>query len=193
MVFAKLAAGLFVSKDTGRNWTTLDLPVIAERIRAFTALDGHWIAAVGSAGIFLSGDGRKWKACSPAAGEVNGVVATNSGRLLAATASGLKSSDDLGSSWKPVRGELETDTVQAICRQSPGSPLLFAAKYGIVFASADGGRSWRRISPESWPVSSVQQLTVAPGAPDRLLALTHQQGVWELPLADLSASIVAAR
>ena len=93
----------------------------------------------------------------------------------------------------PLAGELEADTVQAICSWSPDSSLVFAAKYGIVYASADGSRTWTRITPENWPVSSVQQLLVVAGKPNRLLVLTHQQGVWELALEDLPRALIAGR
>jgi photosystem II stability/assembly factor-like uncharacterized protein len=181
LVMAKTESGLFISEDTGRHWNPLDLPESASRIWAFAALDNPWIAAVGAAGILLSRDGKSWRPCSLAVGEVYGVASTHEGGLLAATNSGLKASDNLGGSWYPVRGDLETGAIQAICRHPRRTALLFAARYGVIYASTDAGRSWRRISAEAWPISSVKQLTVVPGTPDRLLVLTHQQGIWEWP------------
>ena len=182
LVLAKSETGLFLSADTGRHWSSLDLPALATRIWAFFALDDRWIAAVGPAGVFLSRDAKVWRPCSFSVGEVFGVASTHTRGLLAATASGLKASDDFGTSWHSVRGELESDTIQAICRHPYRTNSLYAAKYGMIYASSDAGRSWKRVSPEHWPISSVKQLTVLPGTPDRLLVLTHQQGVWELPL-----------
>jgi photosystem II stability/assembly factor-like uncharacterized protein len=104
------------------------------------------------------------------------------GRLLAATYSGLKFSDDLGTSWKPVRGELGGNSIQAVCRHPAHPATVFAALYGAIYASADAGRSWARISPDDWPIRSVKQLTIAPALPDRLFVLTGQQGVFVLSL-----------
>jgi len=193
LVLAKFESGLFISEDDGANWKILGLPLDAPDILTVTALDTPWTAAVGPSGVFLSRDARSWKLCSPPGGEVYDVISTRGGRLLAATSSGLKASNDLGASWDPVRGELETDTVKAICRHPRRPALLFAAKYGIIYGSVDAGRSWRRISSEAWPILSVKQLALLPGTPDRLLALTHQQGVWELLLDAAPPSVLAER
>jgi hypothetical protein len=81
-----------------------------------------------------------------------------------------------------IRGSFYSDTIQAICRHPRKPWLLLAAKFGVIYASRDGGRSWKRISHDGWPIRSVTQLIVLPGSPDRLLVLTFLQGVWELPL-----------
>jgi len=182
LVLARSDSGIFISEDAGRTWNPLNLPVPASRISAFAALERPWIAAFGTGGMFLSRDGRIWKPAATEAAEVYGIASTQGGGILAATALGLKASNDMGVSWHSVRGELETDTIQAICRHPRRADSLFAAKYGVIYASIDAGRSWKRISPEAWPVISVKQLTVLMGTPGRLLVLTHQQGVWELPL-----------
>ena len=184
LVLASYETGMLVSDDAGKKWDVVDLPAANEGIRALTALDPPWIAAVSAAGIFLSEDGKNWnrRTLPASTGEVNGVTATRSHRLLAATARGIWVSDDLGVSWQPLHGEFEGNTVQAICHHPDRTSLLFAAAYGAVYASRDAGRSWRRISPEGWPVSSIKQMTVVPGSPDRLFVLTRQQGVWAVPL-----------
>lgn len=112
-----------------------------------------------------------------------GEVVVGVGRTwLMATNSGLKSSDDLGASWHAVQGELGADSVQTLYRHPERPDTLFAAKFGVIYRSTDGGRSWRRISPELWPTKSVRQLLIMPGSPGRLLVLTHQQGLWALDL-----------
>jgi len=180
-VLAKFEQGIYISEDTGRSWDTLDLPVDAAEISAFYALENPWIAAVGPGGILLSKDGKVWKRCSRSPGEVYAIISTRDRSLLAATSSGLKASADMGASWHAVRGQLETETVQAVCRR-PFGKSLFAAKYGAIYTSTDDGRSWLKVSPDNWPVTSVRQLLVLPGMPDHLLVLTHQQGVWALEL-----------
>lgn len=113
---------------------------------------------------------------------VYSVVSTRGDVLLAATSSGLRASNDQGNSWHTVPGEMQSDTIQAICRHPQKEGELFAAKYGAIYTSVDAGHTWRRISPEQWPISSVKQLTIIPGATDRLMVLTQQQGIWEFPL-----------
>lgn len=146
-----------------------------------TFKDDGWAAAVRATGAFLARDGNDRRLCPAPAGEIYGVVSTRGRSLLAATNAGLKSSDDLCGSWQSVRGELGTDTIQAICRH-PSAYALFAAKYGVIYMSVDGGRSWSSMPPLPRSGTSVKQIVVIPGSPDRLLVLTHQQGVWELPL-----------
>ncbi len=132
--------------------------------------------------MLLSKNGKNWKECPREVGEVYGVTSTQGGVMLAATDSGLKASSDQGATWRAVRGEFEKDTIQAICRHPSKPALLFVAKYGVIYTSADAGRSWRSISPAFSPISSVKQLMVVPGTPDQLLILTPQQGVWKLAL-----------
>jgi photosystem II stability/assembly factor-like uncharacterized protein len=183
LVLATSESGLFISEDEGSNWKPMDVPGTGTGIRAFVALDPPWIAAVGSKAILLSKDARSWQVIHPAAGgQVFDVISTRGRVLLAATSSGLRASDDLGTSWHPVSGELGTDTINAICRHPERKAELFAAKHGAIYASLDAGHSWRRISPEDWPISSVKQLTILPGSTDRLIVLTQQQGVWSLSL-----------
>jgi photosystem II stability/assembly factor-like uncharacterized protein len=109
-------------------------------------------------------------------------IASSGRRFIAATTTGLRASANQGRSWDRMAGPLEGSTTQAICGHPARPGALFAASYGTIFESADGGRSWRKISPEGWPVDSVRQLLVAPGAPDRLLVVTQQQGVFALEL-----------
>jgi photosystem II stability/assembly factor-like uncharacterized protein len=184
LVLAASGSGVWLSQNGGDNWKALDLPLPAARIRAFSALDPPWIAAVEPGGIFLSRDAKRWTRSFPLpSGEVYGLASTGGRRWIAATSGGLRASDDFGATWQSLGGALARDTVQAIYRPAK-SPTVFAATYGVIYASRDNGRSWKRVSPDDWPVSSVKQLMTAPGSPDRLLILTPQQGVWELTSGD---------
>jgi photosystem II stability/assembly factor-like uncharacterized protein len=180
LILATSPDGPIVSENDGMDWQSSLAEL--EGIRAFEALDMPWIAALGPSGVLISRDAKTWVRRSPAGGEVLGIAATAARTLLAATSSGLRISDDLGATWRPVRGEMAEDTVQAICRHPSKRSEIFAAKYGAIYLSPDAGRTWRRISPPNWPIHSVKRMTVLPGAPDRLFVLTPQQGVWELPL-----------
>jgi photosystem II stability/assembly factor-like uncharacterized protein len=170
---------MFVSPDLGISWKDARVP---GAIRSVIPLDPPWIAALTQSEVFLSRDGEKWqrRPHPPGAGDVLGLV-TSGQRLIAATTRGLRVSDQ-GRSWQPVSGPLEGSTVQAICKNPALPSNLYAASYQTIFEGTDGGRSWRKISPDQWPVQSVKQLMVRPGTPGRLLVLTQQQGVFELIL-----------
>src|SRR5262249_48958531 len=147
LVVAGSDSGLFVSEDGGATWERAELPATELRIRGLAALAPPWVAAIGVNGIFLSADGRSWKRSTPqpGGGEVYDVVATAGRSLLAATYAGLRASDDLGASWRPVPGELEGSTIQALCHHPSHPSVLFAARYGTIYMSSDRGASWTRI------------------------------------------------
>ena len=188
-------SGLWRSDDSGDTWRPVNAGFCNRRVPAlWTAAGSAYASVLDAAGhrgtLQLAADLSKWTqvlgasrsvlAREPAG--VRGVASTPRG-LLAATTSGLRASEDQGRSWHAVRGPLEGDTIQAICRHPRKAAAVFAAKFGVVYASNDAGRTWTSISPDPWPISSVTQLAVLPGTPDRLLVLTLQQGIWEFPMA----------
>ena len=180
---ARARPAFYVGDYAVRNWYRLGLPLPGSHIRALMTVDQSWFAAVGTEGTFLSKDGQNWIPGSSAMGEVYDVTSTLGGRLLAATASGVKKSDDLGRTWHSVAaGDLGNDTVQSICSHPLRTRELFAAKYGTIYASSDAGGSWTRISMQPETMGPLRHLVVLPGTPDRLLVLTQQAGVWALPL-----------
>jgi len=184
LILAGTESEVYVSEDSGKIWHRIDFPSLSPGIRGLVALDPPWIAAIGTSEIFLSTDGRRWKPVSPPGrnGEFFDIVSTSQRSLVAATFSGLKISDDLGASWRPVRGELKENTIQALCRHPDRPSVLFAAKYGTIYTSPNSGNSWVKISPDDWPISSIKQLIIVPDIPDRLFVLTPQQGVFVLSL-----------
>jgi photosystem II stability/assembly factor-like uncharacterized protein len=188
--FAGTANGILVSRDSGNRWQILG-PFAARSIAFDPGRLGRVLIATETDGILRSeNSGRTWSKvnkgfCNRPADAPIGPrepVVTQGGRLLRPTAMGLQASDDRGATWQAVRGELESDSIQALSRHPQRPTVVFASKFGTVYASGDAGRSWRRISPPSWPIHSVRHLAVVPGAPDRLLILTPQQGAWVLEL-----------
>jgi photosystem II stability/assembly factor-like uncharacterized protein len=187
-------SGILRSDDGGRSWFPVNNGFCNRRIDALWTDEGRLYAALlPEAGqvetLQLSDDLSKWTRSDAIAPEPVARDAPNSRPvaftphgMLMATFSGLKSSSDQGRSWHAVRGPLESDTIQAICRHPRKSAVLFAAKFGVIYQSTDGGRSWASMSSQPGPLSSITQLTILPGTPDRLLVLTAQQGVWEMPL-----------
>ena len=189
--------GLVRSGDGGATWQKLR--DFATRSIAFDlGYLGRMLIATEEAGILRTDDnGRSWRPVNQ--GFCNRQLSslwTAGGSVYATTLDGhaLKLSADL-SRWAEVDRVptipapapvsvpgLGSDTIQAVCRHPRRASQVFAAKFGMIYASADSGRTWKTISPELWPIRSVTQLTILPGSPDRLLVLSRQQGVWELPL-----------
>jgi photosystem II stability/assembly factor-like uncharacterized protein len=118
---------------------------------------------------------------SPGQSRIHTVLATADGDFLAATSEGLMRSVDKGVSWSPLAGVLGGSTVTAISRHPTKAGVLFASQFGVVFSSADHGRSWIQMR-ERPGGGTVLALRVAAGNPDRLFALTETRGVYAMPL-----------
>ena len=206
MFIATDESGILRSEDSGVTWTRADRG-FCNRI-----LSSLWVSPDGvftAAGIpgktityRLKADLSGWKQVDrsigsprpfeagrlrtgvglPAGTAVNEIVTIQGRSQLMATSSGLKASDDSGRSWHTVRGELQSDSIQAIYRHPAQPGTVFAAKFGNVYRSTDAGRTWARVSPQNWPIRSVRQFAIAPESPRRLLILTRQQGIWALEL-----------
>ncbi|KAA6459254.1 transcriptional regulator [Acidobacteria bacterium AB60] len=89
---------------------------------------------------------------------------------------GLWISRDAGKSWQEAPG-LHGQSIRAFA-QAPSNPqILFAGTLQGVFRSADGGGTWKLISPPgSTEIHEVESLAIDPGNPDVIYA-----GTWHLP------------
>jgi photosystem II stability/assembly factor-like uncharacterized protein len=177
-------SGLFLSRDSGKRWERADHPPVPDPIRSVTALHPPWMAAVTAQDLLWSTDGSSWTTSNSAIPlrRVYGVAPAARQTVMVATSEGLRISEDQGASWRPLSGELGQNTIQAILRHPTRPSVWFASRYGVIYRSSDTLHAWKRISPDSWPVSSVTQFAVTPDAPDRLIVLTPQQGLFELRL-----------
>lgn len=181
-VFAAFDNGLYCSEDGGHSWNSITLPGGGEAIRELTALSSTALAAVGSSRIWTSSDGAHWTVASPIPGtpEILDVAGDTNGLLLAATTAGLARSDNFGASWQLAQGELRGNTVEAITRHPAQENVYFAAAFGLIYKTTDGGSSWQPIGTDSLSLGPIIQLLVVPGEPDRLFAMTDSHGVFEL-------------
>jgi photosystem II stability/assembly factor-like uncharacterized protein len=175
-------SGIFRSDDAGKTWH-----VAAEKIpvRSMVKLTPPWMAAFAGPRVLLSEDGMAWKPAAALAENTSiySLVAAEEHGLFAATSAGLMRSDDFGATWAPVPGSLQGSSISAMCKHPTKAGALFAARYGVIYASDDGGRSWTRLSPEGSPMGAIKQLIAVDGTPDRLFALTQRKGVFRLDLS----------
>jgi len=200
MILVGAEDGVYYSEDAGKTWLQARLPEGQLPIRSLIPLGSRSVAAITRSTVLVSWDGIDYKAVSSPVGgaEFYGLVATDKA-LLAATSLGLLRSDDLGASWRTTPGVLNGRTVSAISKHPTYSGVLFASCYGAVFRSVDDGHSWTSLTNGEGEVSSIRELVVAAGMPDRLFAITHNQGVLRLPLqsepscAECNGSIAEAK
>jgi photosystem II stability/assembly factor-like uncharacterized protein len=193
-IFAGADSGLFRSADEGRTWKPVPLPTAQASVRALLRMNDSRVLAITSGGAFLSSITGHWTSLAPPPGnaEIYQVVSTEEGALLAATSAGLARSEDAGKSWRLLAGALH-GTVRAICKQPSAPGVLFAAGYGDLFESRDSGRSWAKVSPAGPMITAVKELVIVPGSPDRLFALTQNQGVFALELEPRASAASGSR
>jgi photosystem II stability/assembly factor-like uncharacterized protein len=179
---------LFTGDDSAGVRIRARLKGAATEFRSLVALDSPLMAAIAGTEVWLSSDGETWTGLARPAGvaDVTGIVQISTRRFVESTSAGVRISDDMGRTWKRAGGPLEGNTVQAICRHPVQSSRLFAARYGMVYESTDGGANWAQITGSDWPVASVKQLVVTAAAPDRLIVLSREQGVFVIGLPALA-------
>ena len=182
--------GIYLTEDSGLNWQRAHLEPEHASIRALIALGPKSMAAITRYSVLVSPDGAEYKTVSPPASEseINGLLVTEHGDLLAATSQGLRRSEDLGMTWQSIHGNLGNSTVSALCKHPVYPDLLFASRYGAIYKSQDDGRTWSAITSQGEELPAIQKLMVPPGMPDRLLAVTHSQGVFAVHLDPDEAS-----
>jgi len=175
--------GVYYSHDAGKTWLQGRLPEGQSPIRSLVLLGRQSVAAVTSSTVLVSRDGIDYKAILSlgTGAELYGLVATDKA-LLAATSLGLLRSDDFGASWSAPAGMLNGRTVSAITKHAKYPGVLFASCYGAFFRSIDDGHSWTPLTTGEREVASIRELVVAAGIPDRLFAITHNQGILKLSL-----------
>jgi photosystem II stability/assembly factor-like uncharacterized protein len=109
-------------------------------------------------------------------------------RALLATATGLWTSDDGGTSWQPtptleqlLRGGATGAALRAV---AVAPPRLYAAGATLLARSDDGGRTWSVVAPalalgEGAPTAlDLRALAVDPDNVDRLWLVVEGAGVW---------------
>ena len=180
-LFVGTERGVFQTENAGQTWHVAQLPAV----KSVTSVS---LTPAPRLPILLSSSsGVAYETTKHSVGqyEINGVVATDHNGFLAATSSGLMTSDDVGMKWLPLAGILEGSTVTAICKHPTHPGVLFAAKFGVIFGSKDEGRSWTRLTEESDGTEVITALQVAPEIPDRIFALTRNRGVYSTSLTAL--------
>jgi photosystem II stability/assembly factor-like uncharacterized protein len=168
-------SGILRSDDGGRSWVDVNHGFCSRIVDSlFTRADGAVYTTT-----FSNSEGRAVYRLSIRSGEWERLKAAQTQPGPAGT-DPPDIVDEPRNSEAPVNAQGET--IQAIFHHPSDPETLFAAKFGVIFSSKDGGHSWTKISPEPWPISSVKQLVILPQMPSQLFILTRQQGVFALTL-----------
>ena len=180
--------------DNGLSWIAASsLGVSAGPIRKLlTTKSGRgpaWVEA--GSGTWISRDsGKTWTLGSLPARSSEIYELEAAGELLwAATSRGLFRSQDHGKSWKLCDKGIDGGSTTPAVAVDPTKPLTaFAAQFGRIFQTADGGETWKEIQVEGLQGASIASLAVAPG---RLLALTSARGIFLQDLGVGSSTVAS--
>jgi photosystem II stability/assembly factor-like uncharacterized protein len=158
---------------------------VDELVRLCPSLTG----AVAKRRILLSGDGAHWRAAAEIPGKpaILGLAGIGCSGLIAATASGLMLSNDLGESWHQAGSGLRGTAVEAVAA-APSSGMHFAASAGQLYQSHDGGETWQPVTYGSTHMGRIIQILPEAGRPGRLMVLTEGHGVYECYGDDAAAA-----
>jgi photosystem II stability/assembly factor-like uncharacterized protein len=146
--------GVLVSMDGGGSFSAgtglPDGPPEALAVSSFFVRDPVLFAAVGSTGVYRSGDGALTWAAAGLEGRLVRDLVWLGPILYAATDRGLYRSDDAGKEWVPAAGPASRPATRLIFPLAPGSGLeaFLATEDGIIH-TADGGAHWKPVgTPE---------------------------------------------
>jgi photosystem II stability/assembly factor-like uncharacterized protein len=181
-LFAGTLSGVWGSDDNGAGWRRLTaaLPemekvtsLVVDPTRPSTVIAGTWRQAYRS----VDG-GATWS------GVFDGMVLDTEvfsftpipehpGEIWASSCGWVYQTLDRGDHW--VRFKDGLDERRTLSFAAPAGGPLLAGTVSGVFASADLGKSWHRISD---PALSVSALAVDPARPGRIIVGTEGAGVW---------------
>ena len=180
LLFVATDLGLLKSSDAGERWTTADVAGSSAVSGLFIAPNGDGrVVARAAAGMFLSKDfGDHWASlnfATPSA-DVNDIAlpADPTGSILVATRLGLYSSSDEGGKWSANPGGIPASTVNSVVYGAGAQ--AYAVEYGQLWQSADGGRSWSRLS-STLPTPRIRKLWIPDLANNRLYGITTDLGI----------------
>ncbi len=187
VVYAATSEGVLRSTDGGQNWQPISPAWQADRV----VVSPNLLVAATSSGIaFSTSGGDRWVFGSlPAEGASVSSLAVAGETIYAATNRGLFRSPDTGRTWEHKGGGVPFGPVSDVLVDpgDPGRVYVAALTTGVVYYSADGGRSYQPLSRNG--VAGRQPLRLAFSSNGVLHLATANDGafVWlaEAPRAVL--------
>src|SRR5260370_4419679 len=193
-VVAQAGKTVFISPDTGNNWTSVPLPAVAGVASALAIPTSSRIYAGTESGRIYRLDlvGSAWSnpvsLGRPANGFISDVLVdpANPNRLWATYSSARNASvggrvfrsDNAGVSWQNVTGRLPNIAINAIEIDPLNPNTVFVAADVGVYRSTNAGAVWTSFN-NGLPNALVKDLNFH--GPSRLLrAATQARGVWEI-------------
>lgn len=178
-LLAGTSSGLFRKTDTS-PWAPVKIGGAARRVQWMESSGHGRIAMVSDGRAFVSENGgREWSACGdgPAGVEFYGISMNAAGSVLAATSHGLLRSADHCATWTLVKQGLEAGTVTSVLFHPTRPGEAYTSQYGKILRSFDGGQHWEPLDDRGRDGLYPARLLIAPGQPDRLVAMFPRRGI----------------
>jgi len=155
--FAATSAGLFTSKDQGKQW--MGGPVAGQQdFVSVQALEGLVVAATRSIVLVSEDAGTTWQPCALTSYPVNirSVTVAPDGQIFVATREGAFHSGDAGRSWNHVVAGLPDKDITSVAFDGSHKRLIATSgQTGVVFESNDGGSTWQRGPDSGYPLRRI--------------------------------------
>jgi photosystem II stability/assembly factor-like uncharacterized protein len=175
--YAATSAGLFTSKDQGKEW--IGGPVAGEKdFVAVQAKDDLVVAATRGSVLVSQNAGATWLPSALASYPVNirSVTVAPDGQIFVAAREGAFHSSDSGQSWNHLTAGLPDKDITSVAYDGSRKRLLATSgQTGVVFESHDGGTTWKRGPDSGFP---LRRISVVHG---RFVAATPFDGVIAQP------------
>jgi photosystem II stability/assembly factor-like uncharacterized protein len=154
---AATSNGLYFSKDQGKAW--MGGPVEGEKDFVSIHGKGETVVAATRTKVFVSNDnGASFTQHNLASYVTNirGVTVTPDSHIFVASREGVFHSSDAGATWEHLANGLPDKDITSVSYDHSGKRLLATSlQTGVIFESADSGRSWRRGPDSGYPLRRV--------------------------------------
>jgi photosystem II stability/assembly factor-like uncharacterized protein len=171
-------AGVFSSKDNGKHWQHIDAGLVSQTIRRFVEIDNKLYAGT-NAGLFSYNEQKKkWEQVyGNNTMQVNG-IATDEDHIWIGTNQGAFFTSKKRSDWQQGFAGRSLHNISAV------GNTLYAMTYNELFASTDGGITWKSVQqgmPHDFYTFNVvaSQGAVFAGQWDGVYRRTDGQQRWE--------------
>ncbi|SFP12043.1 hypothetical protein SAMN05428949_7408 [Chitinophaga sp. YR627] len=171
-------AGVFSSKDNGKHWQHIDAGLVSQTIRRFVEIDNKLYAGT-NAGLFSYNEHKKqWvQVYGNNTMQVNGITADGA-HIWIGTNQGAFFTSKMRSDWQQGLAGHSLHNISTV------GNTLYAMTYNELFASTDGGTSWKSVQqgmPHDFYTFNVvaSQGTVFAGQWDGVYRKVEGQQRWE--------------
>ena len=182
--FAATSAGLLISENGGKSWS--GGPVLGKIDLISVQAKGDLLVAATRMHVLISSDGgATWQQSNPAAyvTSIRSVSIAPEGAIMVASREGAFRSIDSGATWEHIVNGLPDKNISSITYDEVGKQLLATSlATGVIFTSADEGKSWHRGPDSGYP---LRHISVVNG---RFLAATPFDGVIVQPDSNATAA-----